>query len=126
MPGKSISVSDLVRRLRKQQSEILKALPQELFAEYKRLGKLIEDIVAQESEQIPPQIGFKEILALPRIPLFRHKQKLIVFLRTSGPATRKEIAEATGIPMGSLSSLLKAKEFKKAKWGLWVLKRGAE
>ncbi len=56
-----------------------------------------------------------------RVPLEQHKAKLVIFLKDRGPATRREIASATGIPMGSLSHLLIEDDFIKVSHGLWDL-----
>src|SRR5205807_3698916 len=59
---------------------------------------------------------------VPRIPLFVHKQKLVDFLSTREAATRVQIIKATGIPAGSLSSLLKSRDFAQVRHGYWALK----
>jgi hypothetical protein len=57
-----------------------------------------------------------------RITLSRRKEDLISFLGAHGSSTRQEIIEATSIPPGSLSELLKGHEFEQVTRGLWRLR----
>jgi hypothetical protein len=117
--------AELVRRWRKRQWEILKKrlFPEDL-AEYRKLARLIKEVRSEQVEKRQePKI--ERLFPEPkRIPLSQHREKLIAFLKEKGPATRIQIAYATGIPEGSLSSLLKGREFEQVKRGFWGLKRG--
>src|SRR5437899_2286908 len=54
-----------------------------------------------------------------RLPLSISKQKLIEFLSRYGSATRVEINRETGIPLGSLSTILSDEEFVQSRRGVW-------
>jgi len=138
---------ELVRRWRDRRREILKTLPPELLAEYRRLGVLIQNVLVEQraiskckklSDQeraelmegtvrVPDLINRKvkqaleEVREESRIPLHRHRETLIAFLAEFGPSTRREIAAGTSIPAGSLSRLLRGPQFEQAAHGLWRL-----
>ena len=58
-------------------------------------------------------------------PLTDWRQKVVAYLESAGrPATRKEIIKATGVPPGSLSSVLRSGAFESAGRGLWRLRPG--
>lgn len=46
-------------------------------------------------------------------------EKLVMFLRNHGPATRKEIIERSGVPDGSISYLLKNGKFRQREDEKW-------
>lgn len=46
-------------------------------------------------------------------------EKLAMFLRSNGPATRKEITERSGVPSGSISYLLKNGGFRQREDEKW-------
>ena len=105
----------LVHRWRKRRREIikaaLKALGPEVFSEFRKLGRLIKELSVE---------GAKEST---RKPLSVHRANLIRYLGEHGPATRREMTNATGVPPGSLSQLLKARqEVEQVQHGVWKLK----
>jgi hypothetical protein len=106
----SVPSNTLIRRWRERRREILKTLAPNLLAEYRKLGLLIKGVKAEES-----------LYARVRSSMSVHKQKLIAFLREQGPTARAEIVAKTGIPSGSLSELLRDKEFKTSERGVWAL-----
>jgi hypothetical protein len=57
-----------------------------------------------------------------RIPMAIQRQRLVEFLLQHGACTRAVISERTGIPLGSLSELLKGDEFVQVLRGLWAHK----
>jgi hypothetical protein len=119
-----METADLIRRWRKERLEILKKrlFPEEL-AKWRRLGRLIQAVLKEQAEK---KAEPKEELLFPepqRIPLSVQREKLVEFLKTNGKATRTQITYGTGIPPGSLSSLLKGKEFEQVKRGFWALKK---
>src|SRR5258708_17181916 len=124
-----MDTDELIRRKIDKQKEILKTLKPELLAEFLRLqseiGAIQKLVTDEKQEELPPPFtGF--LKATPRIPLLNHKRALILFFsQCKRPVSRKQILAATSIPGGSLSSLLKAKEFKQVGHGMWALREGA-
>jgi hypothetical protein len=124
--GFKLDTTELLRRRRERQEEILKTLKPELYAEYKRfeieiatLQRMLAEEIREPLEAPSPQ----SFINLPRVPLMSHKIRLTTFLLgQKEPVSRKAILEATGIPPGSLSSLLQAKEFEQVVRGFWKLK----
>jgi len=70
-----------------------------------------------------PPVPAPQPSGVGRIPLAEHKENLFVFLVENGTCHRNEIAKRTGIPAGSLSTLLAAEEFEARGKGFWGLKR---
>ena len=125
----SLTVDDLIARHREKQREILKTLKPELYAEYRRLGRKIKELRAEQADQTPVGASRRQhvLFALPpRIPLFEHKKRVLEFLRNREGATRRQIMKATKVPPGSLSSVLKAKEFRQIRHGFWGLTRAVK
>jgi hypothetical protein len=119
-----MTVNDVLQRNRERRREILKTLKPELLAEYLRLGKFNQWLKAEQSDGSPVGvIPAKGFLDTPRIPLLEHKRKLMNFLQIRGPARRREILKTTGIPPGSLGSLLKGQEFVSIQHGFWELRK---
>ncbi len=114
---------EIIRQLRSEQEEILKSLKPELLAEFKRLEKQIRMVkklvmnACRLDDFDLPNENFAE-----RLPLLKHKQRIIAYMRGKRqPVTRKEIISETLVPAGSLSSILKAREFEQIGHGLWQL-----
>jgi hypothetical protein len=57
-----------------------------------------------------------------RNPLSAWKLRIVTFLKEKQLATRQQIVAGTGVPVGSLSSLLRDKTFKSISHGMWGLR----
>jgi hypothetical protein len=120
----NLTLDQLIRRCRTKRAEILKTLAPELLAEYRRLGRVIRDLEAEEEDSSPVNPPAKDALFnLPRIPLAVHTEKVAAFLATRTAASRSEIAANAHVPIGSLSSVLKAERFEQIRRGYWALKK---
>lgn len=142
----AMTTTELMNRLRKRQGEILQSLSPELLAEYTKLAEMIALIRAEEDrvaaahgKKIGDAVGVPVFIedhgglelvikgAPPatsvgtRLPLAVQKEKVIRFLDNNGPMPRSTILSMTGVPAGSLSALLKGKEFKQNDTGNWEL-----
>jgi hypothetical protein len=120
-----MDTDELIRRWRKRQREILekRLFPEEL-EEYHKLARLIKEVRDEQAEKQREPSDEGLFPEPKRVPLSEHREKLIAFLKENGSATRNQIIHATDIPSGSLSSLLKGREFEQVKRGLWSLKAG--
>lgn len=127
MKFRGMPSQELVHRWKKRRREILNTLPPELLAEYQQLGKAIKRVWAEEMRNLSEVSQTLHSSTTPatanrvRIPLSFHRKKLIEFLDEHGPSLRAEIVAKTGIPEGSLSKLLRGKEFEHLERGFWAL-----
>lgn len=130
-----ISTAMLIESLREQQLAIVKKLPRELVDEYVRLQEIIKAIERAEVnhalglmpdkiEEFSADDGKKEygLTFKYRLPLSVHKENVIEAIRKFGPLTRRAILGAAKVPAGSLSAILKGKEFVRVEGGRWGLK----
>jgi hypothetical protein len=124
-PGPDPTVNELIARWRERRRQILDALPTTLRAEFYRLGAAIKSIKSMFGER-NTKIRVVHTPVSGRIPMSEHKKKAVDYLRQVESATRLEILANTGVPEGSLSQLLRDKEFEQVERGRWRLaKRGA-
>jgi len=145
----------LVQLVKKRRRDILKELPPDSLAEYRRLGRLVKQMYAEairlgmahmrersaelhlpnEKPATPAVkpgdkskrqgLNLEGQLANKRTPLYKHKRMLMTWLRQHGPQTRAELIRHTRIPEGSISRILQDNEFVQLAHGLWGL-RGQE
>jgi hypothetical protein len=144
-----MNIEELFHRWRKRRREILESLPPDLLAEYRRLGRLIQGMLNEQLAEIrrelkrskeSSEITEQEVRDFRRrahesidrahemsekdrrTSLAFRRAELKTFFESHGPATRRQILEATSIPAGSLSELLKGEEFEQVHRGLWRLR----
>src|SRR5262245_9571166 len=115
-----LTAGQLVDGWLKEQQRILETLDPKLLARYRELDGCIKAVNVAEAvesarqrksdqstgpcEAEPPHTW---IMPAYRTPLSEHKKKLIEFLSKNSRCTRSFISRETGIPLGSLSALLK-------------------
>lgn len=129
-----IPSNELIRRWRERQQEILQKLPADLIEEFNRLGALIQGVTDEEKRLALEQRKQRQIksdvsssFSAARVPRGIQKNKLIDFLTKHGPATRPQMAAQTGIPIGTLSTLLSTEEgFAQVERGLWTVAKSSK
>ena len=93
--------------------------------EIKRMLVALESI-ARDLHRLADLVTVEEQASVPsgvsRLPLVIRSEQVATFLAQHGPASRAEITEATGVPSGSLSEVLKLGPFEQKRRGLWGLK----
>jgi hypothetical protein len=138
---------EVIRTLKARQSAILDSLPVELRDEYLEIESFVryaDQVVFQNgaSVRLPIPERFQHLftrshmspddheavaaartrlLLAGRVTLGQRREALRRYLASFGPATRGRILRDTGIPPGTLSTLLTEDEFEKSEDGLWQL-----
>jgi hypothetical protein len=114
----------LIKKWRKRRQEILDTLPPALLKEYRQLSKKIKMLMDEEMSGANDPGPFS---TPQRTPLWQHKKTLIEYLKKMSPVitevSRQRIHMETEIPMGTLSLLLREKEFEQVRHGFWGLRK---
>ena len=124
----------MVRLLRARQNEILEAMPPAQLAEYRELDAMVRAIdrlileagagaQVEMTPRLEKMLTAKDVEAAKpsRVPLTVRREQLWQYLREKGPSSRAQLLLHTGIPPGTLSTLLN-EDATENKDGLWRLK----
>jgi hypothetical protein len=112
------------KRIAEETNSEIRTITEQIAEESEREAANLAEMLDRRRESLTELE--REILRIQeekRTPLHRHRENLIAFLAAHGPATRKEIVEATGIPPGSLSLLLRDEQIEQVRHGTWRLFR---
>ena len=138
-----MNAKKLVSSLRDKRDKILEALPADKREEYRNLTIAIQiaekELAADKAAQrltadsqpspngdathaIEQEKPAEESQKHAKLSLADRQTQVVKFLTKNGPATRNQIIEATGVPLGSLGAILgHRKVFEKKGGGLWDL-----